>query len=243
MSSPPDQQNLSPTVHVWEEAAGYDRWFETRWGRYAFDRESRAVQRAVGPGRVPRIVDVGCGTGRFTDRLGDMGTSLFGLDRELAMLRYSQSQTLLPLVAADALALPLRDDTVDVAVAITVLEFVSDPALAMAEMARVVRPGGRLVVGALNPHSPWGLAHRGEFAEAPWNTARFLTRAELRTLGRPHGSVELRGALYAPGGLPFLRCVVPLLERFGRAAPAWGAFQVLVVETNPVGAEKASPTR
>jgi hypothetical protein len=50
------------------------------------------------------------------------------------------------------------------------------------------------------------------------NTAPFLTRAEQRTLGRPHGSIELRDALDAPGGLSLLRCVGLLLERFGRAA-------------------------
>lgn len=134
------------------------------------------------------------------------------------------------VVAGDALALPFRHASFDLVVAITALEFVADPATAVAELARVARPGGRLLIGALNTHSPWGLAHRHEFTEPPWNTARFLTRHELRHLGAPYGITRLAAALHAPGPFPGLRIVGPVLELLGRAAPTFGAFQILVVD-------------
>lgn len=234
MTSAPGRQEIAADAGRWRDAQGYDQWFETRWGRYAFDRESRAVSRAAGAGRGTVVVDVGCGTARFTNRMSDAGAWALGVDCEPAMLGYARGHTAVPLVSADALALPLCDGSVDVALAITVLEFVSDPGAAMAEMARVVRPGGRIVVGALNPRSAWGVAHRHELTGPPWNAARFLTRAELRALGRGYGRVELRSALYAPGGVPFLGALGPVLEGLGHAVPAWGAFQVLVVHNDRV---------
>lgn len=232
---------IAADAGAWRDAQRYDEWFETRWGRYAFGRESRTVSRAAGVGRGALVVDVGCGTARFTDPLSAAGAWALGIEPESAMITCARDRTTGPLVAADALALPLCDDSVDVALAITVLEFVSDPAEAMAEMARVVRPGGRIVVGALNPRSAWGLAHRHELAEPPWRAARFLARAELRALGRRHGRVELRSALYAPSAVPFLGLVGPLLEGLGHAVPAWGAFQVLVVHTDGVAVAPRRP--
>ena len=110
----------------------------------------------------------------------------------------------------------------------------------MAELARVVRPGGCIVVGALNPRSPWGIAHHADFGAPPWNRAHFFTCAELRALGVPHGRAHLNAALYAPSAFPLLERIGPLLERFGRAVPMWGAFQVLVVERSPTDERRAS---
>jgi SAM-dependent methyltransferase len=79
-----------------------------------------------------------------------------------------------------------------------VLGFVADLAAALAELARVTRHGGRIVIGALNPHSPWGLANRRRLRAGVWCRARFLSRSELRALGTPQGRTSLHGALYAP---------------------------------------------
>jgi len=56
---------------------------------------------------------------------------------------------------------------------------------AVAELARVTRPGGRVLVGALNPRSPWGLANHRRRRSGAWCHARFLNRAELRSLAAP----------------------------------------------------------
>jgi SAM-dependent methyltransferase len=118
-----------------------------------------------------------------------------------------------------------------VAVAVAVLEFVADPALAVAELSRVVRPGGRVVIGALNPRSPWGVARRRELREPPWNTARFLCRHELRELARPYGRGTVRGVLFARGPLPRLT-PAGTADRAARSpsVPSTGAFQVLTID-------------
>lgn len=215
---------------LWRDAVAYDHWFDTQWGQYAARVETQAIVRALGKIDGALTLDVGCGTGRLTAALRTAGADIIGVDLEPAMLEVARQRIAL-LVAGDALAIPVHDNAVDIAVAVTVLEFVADPAAAMAELARVVRPGGRFVVGVLNPHSTWGLARRHELTAPPWSAARFLTRHQLRDLGARYGSVELHGALYAPGVVPFHEVIGPVLEQVGRALPCYGAFQTLVVET------------
>ena len=89
---------------------------------------------------------------------------------------------------------------------------------------------GRIVVGALNPRSPWGLWHRRELRAGPWGAARFLSGGELVRLGAPHGTVSLDEGLHAPGRLPGLERWGPAAERLARRLRAPGAFRVLTIE-------------
>jgi ubiquinone/menaquinone biosynthesis C-methylase UbiE len=134
------------------------------------------------------------------------------------------------LVLADAKALPFGDRAFDIAFAVTVCEFVDNVVQVFSELARVTRPGGRFVVGSLNPQSPWGFFNRERFRQGPWASARFLERRELLKLGSQHGKASLSSALYAAENLPAANLVGPVLEFLGRFAPGLGAFQVLVVD-------------
>ena len=115
----------------------------------------------------------------------------------------------------------------------TLCEFANDPNGVFAELARVTRPGGRIVIGALNPMSPWGLRWRRRLRRAPWLGVRFLSRSRLDALARPFGRVSISGALYAPGPFAGLRTLGPSLERLGRLVPSCGAFQVVTIECPP----------
>ena len=104
----------------------------------------------IPPGGI--ALDVGCGPGTVTASLaraaGPDGLAL-GLDLSQAMLARAVRAEAGPQIAflrADAQKLPLRDETVDAVVSIAVLQLVPDPAAALAEMARVLRAGGRLAV-------------------------------------------------------------------------------------------------
>jgi arsenite methyltransferase len=104
----------------------------------------------IPPGGI--ALDVGCGPGTVTASLaraaGPDGLAL-GLDLSQAMLARAVRAEAGPQIAflrADAQQLPLRDETVDAVVSIAVLQLVPDPAAALAEMARVLRGGGRLAV-------------------------------------------------------------------------------------------------
>ena len=93
-----------------------------------------------------RWLDVGCGSGAFTALLAERAApaELHGIDRSPAMLAYARER--LPhsvqLHEGDAAALPFSDASFDAAVMPLVIVFLDEPLRAVAEMRRVVRPGG-----------------------------------------------------------------------------------------------------
>jgi SAM-dependent methyltransferase len=212
-----------------DAARAYDSWFDAGWGAYAFRVESRALLRAAGAVDGLRVLEAGCGTGRMTEILARRGARAAGLDIDAAMLAVAAQHTSAPLILGDAAALPIRAATFDLAIAVTLCEFVDAVPAVFAELARVVRPGGRFIVGSLNPGSLWGWFGRSRFKEAPWTSARFLSRRELLELGSRHGSASITGVLFAPEGLPRRGWLGPALEAAGKLAPLFGAFQVLTV--------------
>jgi ubiquinone/menaquinone biosynthesis C-methylase UbiE len=106
------------------------------------------------------------------------------------------------LIEGQAEILPFEDATFDRVVAIAVLCFVGDADESVAEMARVLKPGGRLIIGELGRWSLWAAYRfiRGWMGNATWRTVTFLTARELRSLVRAAGLdvVQIRGAIYYP---------------------------------------------
>ncbi|MGD9999785.1 MAG: class I SAM-dependent methyltransferase [Acidimicrobiia bacterium] len=226
----------------WSAAAdAYDAWFDRPWGRHATAVEHRMLLDAAGPVSGRAVLDAGCGTGRFMRRLESEGATVLGVDRDPDALTIARTRTTGALLLGDTHQLPLEDRSVDIAFAVNVCEFTADPARVFAELARVTRPSGRIVVGSLNRTSPWGYWKLRQFTKSPWNTARFLDRRTLLHLGAQHGRCTLRAGLYAPAALPGIERWSPVLERIGRRlAPRLGAFQVLTIQLPATGADSAT---
>ena len=94
-----------------------------------------------------RVLDLAAGTGVSTQELARSGATAIGADFSVGMLRAGRrARPSVPLVAADALALPFADNSFDAVTISFGLRNIVDPAAALRELARVTRPGGRLVV-------------------------------------------------------------------------------------------------
>lgn len=90
------------------------------------------------------ILDVGCGTGLNHSVLSQFGR-VFGADSSETALKFSRDRGVENLVMSDAENLQFADETFDLVTALDVLEHTNDDRAALAEIARVTRPGGRLL--------------------------------------------------------------------------------------------------
>jgi SAM-dependent methyltransferase len=105
------------------------------------------------------VLDVGSGTGVILRLLQDLGfENVTGLDVSRESARICQTQGLGPVRIGDVTALPFEDDRFDFIVAAEVLEHVDRDDLALAELTRVLSPGGRMLVTVPAFPSLWGWA-------------------------------------------------------------------------------------
>ena len=115
------------------------------FGQDRFWRRATRLALALRPG--DRALDVGAGTGVSTAELAQSGAYVVGSDLSLGMLGAGRrARPEVPLLAGDALALPFADASFDAVTISFALRNVVDADAALRELARVTRPGGRLVV-------------------------------------------------------------------------------------------------
>jgi ubiquinone/menaquinone biosynthesis C-methylase UbiE len=190
--------------------AGYARWSQTydNPGNPLISVEQPvvwALLAALAPGDA---LDAACGTGRHARRLVDLGHRVVGVDVSPEMLdRARPSVPEAEFHEGDVVALPLDAASVDVAVCALALEHVADLDAAMAELGRVVRPGGRVVLSDLHP-SAIALGGAAYFQDA--SGAAGVVR------GQNHLHGEYLRAFHR-AGLTVLQCLEP---RFGSSEAA-----------------------
>jgi demethylmenaquinone methyltransferase/2-methoxy-6-polyprenyl-1,4-benzoquinol methylase len=115
----------------------------------------RATRLALDLKPGERVLDLGAGTGVSTEELARSGAHAVGADLSLGMLQAGhRTRPEVPLLAGDALALPFADATFDAVTISFALRNIVDADAALLEMARVTKPGGRLVVCEFS-HPTW----------------------------------------------------------------------------------------
>jgi ArsR family transcriptional regulator len=144
-------------------AQSYFRAHAAEWDRIrtlhvAEAEVEAAVSDALGPGPFDFFVDLGTGTGRMLELFGARFRRGLGLDLNPAMLAYARAKLERAGLAnaqvrqANLYDLPLADRSADAVVMHQVLHFLSDPQRAVREAARVLAPGGRLLIVDFAPH-------------------------------------------------------------------------------------------
>lgn len=141
----------------------YNQWFETPIGRLIKKYEADLLRQMLRPQKYEFLLDVGCGTGVFTRDILAAGASVVGLDISRPMLsaacRNFDAQFFTP-VLGNMERLPFANGSFDKVYSMTTLEFVANAHLAVAELSRVTKTGGTVVLSTLNSQSPWARRRR-----------------------------------------------------------------------------------
>jgi SAM-dependent methyltransferase len=157
-------------LEVWAAGDAYEPYVG-RWSRLV----ARELLAWLAPAPGGRWLDVGCGTGALSAAvLAADPAALVGLDPSAGFLADARARLGDPrarFVVADARRLPLAAASVDAVVSGLVLNFVPDPAAAVAEMGRVARPGGRVAAYV------WDYAEGMELMRRFWEAAAALDPA------------------------------------------------------------------
>lgn len=121
------------------------------------DFRLRAILDVVGDLAGRRVLDLGCGKGRFASRLLERGANVVGLDPSHSMLAHGGG---FARVRGSGRRLPFPTGGFEAAISVEVLQHVGSPAPILREVHRVLRPGGRVLILdrnalALDPDRPW----------------------------------------------------------------------------------------
>jgi ArsR family transcriptional regulator len=133
-------------------------WDAIRSLHVAESEVEAAIAAVLGEGPIGRLVDIGTGTGRMIELFGIEAASALGVDRSPGMLRMARSKLAqaglanVELRQGDMYALPLASGSADVVILHQVLHYAQQPAAAIAEAARLLAPGGRLLIVDFAPH-------------------------------------------------------------------------------------------
>jgi ubiquinone/menaquinone biosynthesis C-methylase UbiE len=170
--------------------------------------EQTRILDFIGPVEGRRILDLGCGDGLLTSTLAERGARAIGVDADRAMLqaasaRSARGQGHCPrFVEGRIEQLPFPNGSFDVVVMVAVLCLVADRTGAVGEAARVLRPGGRLVIGDLGRWSAWAVRRRVKawLGSELWRSAHFSTARGLSHLVERSGLIveDVRGSVYYP---------------------------------------------
>jgi ArsR family transcriptional regulator len=140
-------------------------WDQIRSLHVAESEVERAIDRALGGRPLGRLVDVGTGTGRMIELFAPRSAHSIGIDRSSEMLRLARVKLEAAGIASslrqgDMYALPLPDQSADSVIIHQVLHYAHSPATAIAEAARVLAPGGTLLVVDFAAHDREDLRER-----------------------------------------------------------------------------------
>lgn len=201
-----------------EIASRYDAWYWTPRGAMYDRLEKRAIDRLLpSTSDGGKLLEIGCGTGHFSAHFAGKGFDVTGVDISEPMIAEARGKNIRNggFQVADAEHLPFVDETFDVAAALTVLEFVSDPARVVSEMVRCTRkPGGMLILGVLNRLSIHNQMRKRRTASLH-ASANLFSPDDLRDLLQPFGAPVIRVAGFVPRKHTLI-WLSPLLEWIGR---------------------------
>jgi ubiquinone/menaquinone biosynthesis C-methylase UbiE len=189
----------------------YDDWYKSARGSLYDRLEKRAVDRFLFERRYEgRLLEVGCGTGHWSEYFSSKGFEVTGIDISADIIKVAQRKNIANsrFEIADGENLLFTAHSFDVAAAITTLEFTSNPAKMLSEMARCVKKTGWIIVGVLNSLNSYNQKRKNSPGSV-YSSANLFSPQQIYNLLAPYGLTNILTTGYVPDRSWLLR--LPIL--------------------------------
>lgn len=195
------KQELISKVFSALSARSYEDFYQTPYGQTIDRLEKQLMEKLVRAVFPPskrsslQLLEVGCGTGVWTDFFVQLGFTVIGVDPSEAMLEVARSKNIPKATFVQGVAedLPFPSSSFDAVAAITVLEFVEDLSLSVREIERVLKLGGVFFGGFLNRDSELG---RRQAEDPILGHASLYTIKEIKEFLSYFQDVVIQGCVY-----------------------------------------------
>lgn len=206
-------------------ATRYEEWFT----RYPFVYESELMALRKLMPKTGKGLEIGVGTGRFAKPLG----LRLGVEPSQTMSAYAQRRGV-KVILGTGENLPVKTNSFDFVLIVTTICFFDDTAMAVREAARVVHPGGYVIIGMVNKISPLGryyLKHKND--NVFYSEAKFYSVEEVVAILTQVGFRQFSMAQTIFNRLDRIKAVEPVIEGYDK-----GSF-VVIKGLNPGNSRKS----
>ncbi len=210
----------------------YDSWFETPLGKKIYQSERKAIENLIENGENKLAVDLGIGTGLFTEILREKGYKVIGIDISEEMLKIARRRGFEVIKRDLNEPLPFQDESIDFVFSMTSIEFLKDPKNLFDEVKRVLKKDGKFLLITLNSISLWALKRRlrGFFKKDDFfNKAKFYSPFSLKKFFKDGWEIlNIKSATFIP---PWNPIFPSFWEKFiSKIFPICGAISICLLK-------------
>lgn len=190
-------------------AEKYADWYQTARGSYVGENEYSCLAEHIGDCSGKKIIEVGSGTGFFLRRFAQKAEEAVGFDLTSGMLKAGRKIAAekgieIEFIQGDVLAgVPFADNYFDIVYSNSMIEFFKkgeEVDKVLNEMWRLLKPGGKFVVGVLNKESTWAYKRIAGTLEkdSVFSVDQFYSFNEFEELMKNLGRVKIETTLFVP---------------------------------------------
>jgi ubiquinone/menaquinone biosynthesis C-methylase UbiE len=190
-------------------AEKYADWYQTERGSYVGENEYLCLTEHIGDCSGEKIIEVGCGTGFFLRKFALEAEEAVGFDLTAGMLeagkKFAEEKDIeISFIQGNVLeGVPFEDNYFDIVYSNSMIEFFEKGKEAkevLEEMLRLLKPGGKFVIGVLNKESTWAYKRTAELLEKDsiFSINQFYRWNEFQELMSNFGEVKIETTLFVP---------------------------------------------